>query len=87
MLCYFLALDVVFFPPLRVGEVGLEVFEEDLVEEDLAAFEALPGAVRGRRADAVVYVAEGDGLAVFVVEDGLEGGDDLHGFVLSIFGG
>lgn len=71
------ALGVVLFPALRVTEVGLEVSEEAIVEQDLAAFKFLPGTVGGGGGDAVVDVTEGDVLALFIVEDGLEGGDDL----------
>lgn len=79
MSCRLPALEIVLFPALGIAEVGFEVSEEAIVEEDLAAFELLPGAVGGGGGDAVVDVAEGDILALFVVEDGLEGGDDLHG--------
>lgn len=54
------------------------MLKEAIVEENLAAFELLPGAVGSGGRDAVVNVAEGDVLALFVVKNRLEGGDDLH---------
>ena len=55
----------------------LELAEEDFVEEDLAALETLPGAVGAGGGDGVVDPVWRNVLALFVVEDGLEGGDDL----------
>jgi len=43
----------------------------------LAPLCLLPGAVGGGGGDGVVNVAGRDGVELFVVEDGLEGGDDL----------
>lgn len=69
---------VVLAPSLLVAQVGFEESEEIAVEENLAAFEFLPGAVGAGSGDGEVDPAEGYVSTLFVVEDGLEGRDDLH---------
>lgn len=64
-------------PEVWVVEVGGKGGEEACVEGDFATLEALPGAGGVAVGDAVVDPAGGDGVGVFVVEDGLEGGCDL----------
>ncbi len=70
---------VVDAPAGFVAEVRFEGAEEGCVEGDVAALEALPGAVGSGGSDGVVDPVWGDGVGGFVVEDCLEGGDDLGG--------
>jgi len=58
-------------------EVGVEAGEPGGVQGEFAAFETVPKAVGGAAGDAVVYPAWRDVEGEFVVEDCLEGGDDL----------
>ena len=60
-------------------QVGGEAGEPVFIHEELAALEAVPVAVWFRGADAVVHPSWGDVFGEFVVEDCLEGGDDLCG--------
>jgi hypothetical protein len=48
-----------------------------MVEQDIAAFELLPCAVGTTGGDGVVDPAQWNAARLLVVEDGLEGGDDL----------
>lgn len=53
----FLRFGVVGLPSLFIAQVGFEVSKEAVVEEDLAAFEFLPGAIWSRGRNAMVDVA------------------------------
>lgn len=54
-------------PSLLIRQVALELGEESGVQRDLAAFDALPGAVRARRGYAVVDPSGRDVLGPLVV--------------------
>jgi hypothetical protein len=64
-------------PERVVVQIGVEAGEPGRVHGELAAFETLPEAVGGAARDAVVYPAWRDIERKFVVENCLEGGDDL----------
>ena len=64
-------------PEGRVVEVGVEACEPGRIHEEFTPFKALPETVGCAARDAVVYPAWGDVEGEFVVEDCLEGGDDL----------
>lgn len=68
------------FPEGLIVEVFVEAGEEGSVHGDGASLQTVPEAGGSGAGDRVVYPSWGDGVAEFVVEDGLEGGDDL-GFV------
>lgn len=65
------------FPAGPVMQVGVESGEEGRVQGDGARFETVPEPGGGGARDGVVYPAWGDTEAELVVENGLEGGDDL----------
>ena len=69
---------MVFRPHVGSFKVGFEGLEVGGIVGDLAALEFVPGTVGRQGADVVVYVADGDGVCDFVVEDCLERGDDLE---------
>lgn len=71
------------FPEGLVVQVPVEAGEEGGVHGDRTGFETVPEPRGGGARDGVVDPAWGDGVAEFVVEDGLEGGDDL-GFCVSL---
>lgn len=60
-------------------EILGEAVEEMHVHGELAALESLPVPVGTAFGDAGVDPARGDGVRELVVEDGLEGGEDLRG--------
>lgn len=62
-------------------QIGFEQTEEFFVEWNRARFDFRPGSCGTGGGDSVVDVAEGDVVGFFVVEDGLEGGDDLRFFL------
>lgn len=62
-------------------QIGFEQTEEFFVEWNRACFDLCPGSCGTGGGDGVVDVAEGDVVGFFVVEDGLEGGDDLRFFL------
>lgn len=66
-----------------IVEVSAPEREPCVVEGELAALDALPCPVGGLARDGVVDVAWRDGVGDFVVEDGLEGGDDLFQSIVS----
>lgn len=66
-------------------QVGFEQTEEFFVEWNRARFDLCPGSCGTGGGDGVVDVAEGDVVGFFVVEDGLEGGDDLRFFLVFDF--
>jgi hypothetical protein len=66
-------------PEDGVVQIGVEGVKEVRVEEDFAAFEFLPCSVGFGGGYGGVYPAWGDVKGEFVVEDCLEGGDDLWG--------
>lgn len=65
-------------PYVGALKVGFEQSEISGVVGDFAALESVPGAGGREGADVVVYVADGDGILDFVVEDCLERGYDLR---------
>lgn len=70
--------EPVFAPDVGAGELRVEGGEPGGVEGDGAALEELPGACcAGAGLDGSVDVAGWDAVFEFVVEDGLEGGEDL----------
>lgn len=66
-------------------QIGFEQTEEFFVEWNRARFDLCPGSCGTGGGDGVVDVAEGDVVGFFVVEDGLEGGDDLRFFLVFRF--
>lgn len=66
-------------------QIGFEQTEEFFVEWNRACFDLCPGSCGTGGGDGVVDVAEGDVVGFFVVEDGLEGGDDLRVFLVFDF--
>lgn len=68
---------VVGSPALLVLQVAFPRRVKVFITDEFAALEALPGAVRVCLGDAPVDETGGDVVGGFVVEDGLEGGDDL----------
>lgn len=62
-------------------QIGFEQTEEFFVEWNRTRFDFRPGSCGTGGGDGVVDVAEGDVVGFFVVEDGLEGGDDLRFFL------
>lgn len=66
-------------------QIGFEQTEEFIVEWNRARFDLCPGSCGTGGGDGVVDVAEGDVVGFFVVEDGLEGGDDLRVFLVFRF--
>lgn len=66
-------------------QIGFEQTEEFFVEWNRARFDLCPGSCGTGGGDGVVDVAEGDVVGFFVVEDGLEGGDDLRVFLVFRF--
>lgn len=66
-------------------QIGFEQTEEFFVEWNRACFDFRPGSCGTGGGDGVVDVAEGDVVGFFVVEDGLEGGDDLRVFLVFRF--
>jgi len=64
-------------PEGGIVEVGVEAGEPGGVHREFATFETLPEAVGGAAGDAVVYPAWGDVEGKLIVEDCLEGGDNL----------
>jgi hypothetical protein len=68
-----------FGPVVLVGELGAEGVEPGVVEGSLAALDELPcAAVVGAFLDGEVYPAGGDVVFALIVEDGLEGANDLR---------
>lgn len=63
-------------PQVRTAQVGVEGAEEGGIVPNLAAFEAVPGAVGGAAGDGEVDPAGGNVVGDFVVEDSAEGGDN-----------
>lgn len=66
-------------------QIGFEQTEEFFVEWNRTRFDFRPGSCGTGGGDGVVDVAEGDVVGFFVVEDGLEGGDDLRVFLVFRF--
>lgn len=66
-------------------QIGFEQTEEFFVEWNRTRFDFRPGSCGTGGGDGVVDVAEGDVVGFFVVEDGLEGGDDLRIFLVFRF--
>lgn len=64
-------------PEGGVVEVRGKLLEEGGRDGQFAALEFMPGAVGRAAGDGVVYPAWWDGMFEFVVQDCLEGGDDL----------